>query len=437
VEDEAAHLAALMKVFAREGLEADGVASGEEAVRKVGERHYDLVITDLMMPGMNGLDLLRTLQSVSPETEVIVMTAFGTIERAVEAMKEGAYDFLTKPIKRAQVLKAARRALEKQALLAENRSLKAMLAEMSMKDEIIGHSPALRQAQTMLRQAANSEATVLLVGESGTGKELFARTLHNLSPRREGPFVAIDSTALPRSIVESELFGYEKGAFTGADRRKQGRLAVADKGTLFLDEVGELDIQIQAKLLRVLQEGELTPLAATRPLRVDVRVVAATHRDIEAAVESGDFREDLFYRLNVIKIDIPPLRDRREDIPLLCHHFLARFNEKNHRNLKGFTEDALAALQAYGWPGNVRQLANVIERAIVLSTDDLIGCDDLPDEVASTDPSPKTITIPLGTTLAEAERRIIRDTLNLADGNKRLAAQILGIATRTIYRKLP
>jgi two-component system response regulator HydG len=436
VEDEPAHLDVLVRVFEREGLAPERAASGEEALKVVQRHHVDLVLTDLVMPGMGGLDLLRTVRRVSPDTEVIVMSAHGTIELAVEAMKEGAYDFLTKPIKRAQVLKAARRALEKQVLLAENRSLRAQLAEMSLSRRIIGTSTAMRRAESLLRQVAPSEATVLLQGESGSGKELFARTLHDLSPRRDGPFVAIDCASLPRSIVESELFGYERGAFTGADRSRSGRIQAAHGGTLFLDEVAELDVDVQAKLLRVLQEGEITPLAATRPTRVDVRVVAASLRDLGAATRRGEFREDLYYRLNVITLHIPPLRDRKDDIPLLGQHFLDHFNEKNHKRIKGFTQDALDRMWAYEWPGNVRQLANVVERAVVLSADDVIDVDDLPDEVARAASTPRTLSLPVGITLEEAERRLIEATLAMTEGNKRQAAQILGIATRTIYRKL-
>ena len=436
VEDETGHLDALIKVFAREGLPADRASNAEEGLRQATSRHYDLILTDLIMPGMGGIDLLRALRTVSPDTEVIVMSAFGTIEIAVEAMREGAYDFITKPIKRAQVLKAARRALEKQALLAENRSLRAQLAEVTMGHQIVGSSEALRRAQSLIRQSAPTEATVLLQGESGTGKELFARTLHNLSARSKGPFVAIDCASLPASIVESELFGYERGAFTGADRAKQGRIQATDGGTLFLDEVAELDPEIQAKLLRVLQEGEVTPLAATAPTSVDVRVVAATHRNLKESVELGEFREDLFYRLNVIKIRIPNLRERKSDIPLLCQHFLARFNKKNTKSIKGFTQEALQALEAYDWPGNVRQLANVVERAVVLSHDDLVDVDDLAEDIAESKPTARTVSIPLGTPLEEAERILIQETLNLTGGNKRKAAQILGIAARTIYRKM-
>jgi len=436
VEDETGHLDALIKVFAREGLPADGASTAEEGLRKATSRHYDLILTDLIMPGMGGIDLLRALRTVSPDTEVIVMSAFGTIEIAVEAMREGAYDFITKPIKRAQVLKAARRALEKQALLAENRSLRAQLAEVTMGHEIVGSSEALRRAQSLIRQSAPTEATVLLQGESGTGKELFARTLHNLSARSKGPFVAIDCASLPASIVESELFGYERGAFTGADRAKQGRIQATDGGTLFLDEVGELDPEIQAKLLRVLQEGEVTPLAATKPTQVDVRVVAATHRNLKESVELGEFREDLYYRLNVITVRIPNLRERKSDIPLLCQHFLARFNKKNSKSIKGFTQEALQAFGAYDWPGNVRQLANVVERAVVLSHDDLVDVDDLAEDIAESKPTARSVSIPLGTPLEEAERILIQETLNLTGGNKRKAAQILGIAARTIYRKM-
>ena len=399
VEDETGHLDALIKVFAREGLPADGASTAEEGLRKATSRHYDLILTDLIMPGMGGIDLLRALRTVSPDTEVIVMSAFGTIEIAVEAMREGAYDFITKPIKRAQVLKAARRALEKQALLAENRSLRAQLAEVTMGHEIVGSSEALRRAQSLIRQSAPTEATVLLQGESGTGKELFARTLHNLSARSKGPFVAIDCASLPASIVESELFGYERGAFTGADRAKQGRIQATDGGTLFLDEVGELDPEIQAKLLRVLQEGEVTPLAATKPTQVDVRVVAATHRNLKESVELGEFREDLYYRLNVITVRIPNLRERKSDIPLLCQHFLARFNKKNSKSIKGFTQEALQAFGAYDWPGNVRQLANVVERAVVLSHDDLVDVDDLAEDIAESKPTARSVSIPLWTPL--------------------------------------
>jgi two-component system response regulator HydG len=436
VEDDASHLDVLVRVFARENLPVDTAPSGQAALAAAGGRYYDLIITDLIMPGMDGLELLRALRQLTPDTEVILMTAFGTIEKAVEAMREGAYDFITKPIKRAQLLKATTRALEKQALLAENRSLRAQLADMAVGQTIVGSSPSLGEALKLLRQSGPTEATVLLQGESGTGKELFARTLHSLSPRRDGPFVTIDCASLPSSIVESELFGYERGAFTGADRRRTGRIQAAHGGTLFLDEIGELGVDVQAKLLRVLQEGEVTPLAATAPVSVDVRVVAATHRDLHAAVQSGEFREDLFYRLNVITIPIPALRERRRDIPLLLQHFLARFNAKNGKNLRGFTSEVIEALSDYAWPGNVRQLANVVERAVVLSTDDLIGLDDLSPEVASSEPRRRTITIPLGSSLEAAERLIIDETLELTGGNKRQAAHILGIAPRTIYRKL-
>ena len=436
VEDEAGHLDVLTKVFARESLPTVGAATGEEALRLAGQQHFDVILTDLIMPGMSGIDLLQALGSVSPDSEVIVMSAFGTIEIAVEAMKEGAYDFITKPIKRAQILKAVRRALEKQALLAENRSLRAQLAEMGMGQSIIGNSEAIRQAQGLLRQSAPTEATVLLRGESGTGKELFARTLHDLSARRDRPFVAIDCASLPASIVESELFGYERGAFTGADKARKGRIQAADGGTLFLDEIGELDTDMQAKLLRLLQEGEITPLAANTPRKVSVRVVAATHRNLKAAIQAGEFREDLFYRLNVITVRVPALRERRSDIPLLCQHFLDRFNKKNHKQIKAFTNEALRLLGDFDWPGNVRQLANVVERAVVLSADDSVGKDDLPEEIATAEPSRRAISIPLGTSLEEAERRIIDETLELTGGNKRKAAQILGIAARTIYRKL-
>jgi two-component system, NtrC family, response regulator HydG len=443
VDDEIAHLRTLEKLFNKEGYRVLAAENGERALELLRVEVVDLVITDLVMPELDGMDLLRLVRTLQPEAEVILMTAFGTVERAVAGMKEGAYDFIAKPIKRASILKAAAQALERRQLLAENRQLKAQLAQLAASGQqterpIIGQSAALRQALDLVRQVARSEATVLLTGESGTGKELFARMIYELSERSKGPFVAVNCAALPESIMESELFGYERGAFTGANTRRVGRFEAADGGTLLLDEVGEINPRVQVKLLRVLQEGSFERLGSNSAVQVDVRVIAATNRDLEDEIRAGNFREDLFYRLNVVRIEIPPLRHRREDIPLLAEHFLQRFRQRDGRGVRGIAREAMEAMVAYPWPGNVRELENVIERAVVLDRDGVVGEDDLPEHVSKTpaDKPSGTLTLPLGSSLAEIEDIVLRETLKLAGGNKKLAAQILGITPRTIYRKL-
>jgi two-component system response regulator HydG len=436
VDDEVAHLKTLERLFVKEGYDVETAEGGQEALDLVRATPVNLVITDLMMPDLDGMDLLKLVRTLHPETEVILMTAFGTVERAVEGMKEGAYDFITKPIKRNTILKSARQALERQALVAENRELKAQLAELRNARSIVGQSPALRSALDLVTQVATSDVTVLLTGESGTGKELFARMVYERSDRADKPFVAVNCAALPESILESELFGYEKGAFTGAAQRKIGRFEAADGGTLFLDEIGELSPQVQVKLLRVLQEGEFERLGANLPTKVDLRIIAATNRDLEEEMRLGNFREDLYYRLNVVNISVPPLRDRREDVPLLAEHFLNLYREKNRREVLGFSSDALEALERYPFPGNVRELENVVERAVVLDKDGVVGVDDLPAPIVDNPADQRAISIPLGTSLEEIERRVIKETLQMTQGDKKLAAKLLGIATRTIYRKI-
>jgi two-component system response regulator HydG len=387
------------------------------------------------MPEMDGLDVLKAVQTLFPDTEVILMTAFGTVEKAVEAMRLGAYDFVTKPVKRAMLLKSARRALEHQALMMENRSLRAELAGLRTERSIVGNAPALREVMEMVRQAAPTRATVMLTGESGTGKELFARALHDLSDRRDGAFVAVNCAALPESILEAELFGTEKGAFTGATRR-EGRFEVADGGTLFLDEIGELTLAVQVKLLRVLEEDQVIRLGTSTPTPVDCRIVTATNKDLAEEIRAGRFRQDLFYRLNVLHLELPPLRARSDDIPLLAAHFLRRHSERNGKSIAGLTREAEDALRGYSWPGNVRELENTIERAVVLDRDGVVDCDDLPSSVVESGGERRTMTIRLGTPLEEIERSVIEETLRMTKGDKKLAAQLLGIATRTIYRKI-
>ena len=435
VDDEASNLASLEKIFQREGMRvftADGAKSALELVRR---HRVQVVLTDLMMPGTSGAELLRALKEVSPDTEVVLMTAYGTVETAVQAMRDGAYDFVEKPLKRMTIVKSVRKAAERHSLVAENRSLRQELKLLTNR-EIVGQSPALRRVLDVATQAAPSSATVLILGESGTGKELIARYIHSKSGRANGPFVAVNCAAIPESILEAELFGHERGAFTGAIAKREGRFARARGGTLFLDEIGELSPAVQVKILRVLQEGEYEPVGG-HTVKADARIVAATNRDLVSEVEAGRFREDLFYRLNVISVTAPPLRARREDIPLLADHFLGVYCTKNGRARLTVPSEVLHKLMDYSWPGNVRQLENVIERAAVLCRSELVGLSDLPDAVASAAPRlPSELTFSIGTPLSEVEQRMIRDTLSHTGGDKSLAAQLLGISTRTIYRKL-
>jgi two-component system response regulator HydG len=435
VDDEPSNLESLEKIFLREGMRVLLAPDAKRALELVRAHRVHVALTDLMMPGTTGLELLRAVKQVAPDVEVVLMTAYGSVETAVSAMRDGAYDFVEKPLKRASIVKSVRKAAERQKLVAENRSLKDEIKRLANR-EIIGSSPALRRVIDVATQAAPSQATVLVLGESGTGKELLARYIHERSARVRGPFVAVNCAAIPETILESELFGHEKGAFTGAVGRKEGRFAKAAGGTLFLDEIGELQASVQVKLLRVLQEGEYEPVGGNTQ-KADVRIVAATNRDLAAEVAAGRFREDLFYRLNVIAITAPPLRARREDIPLLVDHFLGSYCAKNGRPRLHPTRGAIERLLDYAWPGNVRELENVIERAVVLSRSDGLTESDLPDHIASATPSATTaLTFEIGTPLEEIELRVIRETLRHTKGDKSVAAQLLGISTRTIYRKL-
>ena len=414
---------------------------GREALDALRAHPYDVVLTDLIMPGdVDGMDILKTIRTLELSCPVILMTAFGTIETAVQAMKAGAYDFITKPIRKMQVTKTVERALETQRLRAENRELRAQLSRVTGADEIVGgQSTAMRQCLSRLHQAAPSTASILIQGESGTGKELFARAVHRLSLRAEAPFVAVNCAALPESILESELFGYEKGAFTGAFARKEGLLMAAHAGSLFLDEIADMSLPLQAKLLRVLQEGSFERVGGTTPIHVDFRLIAATNRDLREAVKSREFREDLYYRLQGITLSLPPLRSRGADILPLAQHFIRKYSAKNGKAEKPLSGQTLAVLEAQPWPGNVRELEKAVERAVILAN----GEELLPGDFFETPPLPPSaqeaskgeIRIPFGTTLEEVERLVMKETLRRTAGDKRLAAQILGIAARTIYRK--
>jgi two-component system response regulator HydG len=439
VDDDRANLDSVTRIFQHEGLATLTASDGEEGLALLRRPEVGVLVTDLMMPGLDGKALLRTARSMRPDVEVVLMTAYGTVEAAVSAMKDGAYDFITKPLKRHALVKTVLRALEHRALMAENETLKARLADLGAPGgrTLIGQSPAFRALMETLRQAGAAHATVLLVGESGTGKELAARALHELSPRASGPFVAVNCGAIPETLLEAELFGVEKGAFTGALARREGRFERAHGGTLFLDEVGELSLSAQVKLLRVLQEGEIERLGGSGPLAVDVRLVSATRRELPREVAENRFREDLYYRLNVVEVRIPPLSSRREDVPLLADHFLRRFAAKNAKPLRGFSPEALQALEDYAWPGNVRELEHAVERAVVLARGDILEVGDLPESVRT---GPRgaagQVVIPIGTPMEEVERRLIHETLRHTGGDKTMAARLLGIAARTIYRKL-
>lgn len=435
VDDEPSNLKSLERTFAREGFRVLTALSGQQALELIRKESVGVVLTDLAMPGMSGVDLLKGVKAIAPETEVVLMTAYGTVEAAVAAMKEGAYDFITKPLKRHNVVSTVRKALERQALVSENKVLRARLEGLG---SMVGTSPAFRSTMDLVRQAAPSEATVLLLGESGTGKELVARLIHSLSSRARGQFVAINCAAIPESILESELFGYEKGAFTGASTRKEGRIERAQDGTLFLDEIGELSPSVQVKLLRVLQEGEIERLGGSAPVKVDARILAATNKDLPELVEKGLFREDLYYRLNVIPIHLPPLRARREDIPLLTHHFLRLYSEKNKKHISGISPEALDLLGAWSWPGNVRELQHAIERAVVLTRREVLEPEDFEDKIrgARSRSAPEIVFRVGSSTMDELEHRVISETVRFTRGDKNLAAQLLGISLRTVYRKL-
>jgi two-component system response regulator HydG len=435
VEDDAESRAAMVKILDGAGYKTMQSENGQEGLDHVVGGGIDLVVTDMRLPVMDGLELLKRAKAVDQDIEVVLITGFGTVEVAVEAIKEGAYDFITKPIKKAQLLRAVEKAAEKQYLQRDNRELRSQLQQSGVR-RLIYASAEMREIARMVEQVAPSTATVLLTGESGTGKEVVADAIHSASPRRGKPMVKVSCAALPETLLEAELFGYEKGAFTGAAGRKEGRFELAAGGTLFLDEIGEISPGVQVKLLRVLQDGKFERLGGTRTIDADVRIITATNKNLQQEVDDKRFREDLFYRLNVINIRIPALRERKDDIHLLAMHFLKLYADKNQKNIDGFTEDALLALTSYDWPGNVRELENAIERAVVFTNGRQIPLSVLPHSVSAFMESRHSLTFKIGTPLKELERKAIEITLKHARGDKNMAARLLGIATRTIYRHL-
>lgn len=417
------------------GFEVEKANSAEDAL-KLADR-ADLVLTDLRLPGMDGLELLSRLRAQNSHAPVIVMTAFGTIENAVEAMKSGAADFLLKPFSLDHLLTVINKALEVRALRDENRQLREELGKKYTFNNIIGRSPLMQEIFATVSRVAPTRATVLLAGESGVGKDLIARAVHFHSPRRERPFVKINCTALPENLMESELFGYEKGAFTGANQSKPGKFEQADTGTVFLDEIGDVPASIQVKLLRVLQDREFERLGSNKTLHIDVRVIAATNQDLRAALEQGTFREDLYYRLNVVPIDIPPLRARKEDIPFLAEHFVKRQAPDCDSRVEEITDAAMKRLVEYHWPGNVRELQNVIERSLVLCPGTRLDAPDIKlEDNGRPRGQPSEGFLPEGMTLDQYEQDIIREALRRADGNKSHAARLLGLTRNALRYRL-
>ena len=411
-------------------------ATAEEGLELFKSEPADLVLTDLKMPGMDGIELLELLKQEDPSVEVLVITAHGTVENAVEAMRKGAFDYQTKPVRMDELRLVIERALKSQSLARENEELHKAVQERYGFDNIVGRSAAIEKIFQIVRQVAPTRATVMIQGESGTGKELIAKAIHYNSTRARKSFVPVNCGALSSSLLESELFGHEKGAFTDAQYAKQGRFEKADGGTIFLDEISETSPDFQVKLLRVLQEQSFERVGGTETIKVDVRVLAATNRDLEELVEEGKFREDLFYRLNVVNINLPPLRERAEDIPLLATAFLKELGEQNGKPDLRISAKAMAILQDYSWPGNVRQLRNVIEGMIVMSTGKELTPRNLPDKVREGAPSRGTISLKVGSTFEQIEREVIRATLVACKGNRAETARQLGIGRKTLYRKM-
>jgi len=434
VDDDSSNRVTLERIFTREGYTVHHAANGRDAIEQLRAELIDLVVTDLKMPGMSGIDLLKAARTLHPDMEVVVMTAYGTVETAVEAMKEGAYDFVAKPLKRIELVTTVRKALEKRSLRLENRQLRAQLSQLKER-EFIGNSDNIRNLMDEVEQIAPSDATVFLTGASGTGKGRLAHLLHDMSRRAIKPFITVNCSSLPEALLESELFGHEKGAFTGATQKKEGRFDLARGGTLFLDEITEMKPSIQVKLLRVLQEGEYERVGGTKTLLADVRVIAASNRNVEDEVASGSFRQDLFYRLNVIRLDLPTLAERSDDIPFLAQYFLRRFTRKNQKTIDGFTDEAMDALLSWSWPGNVRELENAVERAVVLCRAAAIGVEHLPQTMQKNRTGKQRITFDVGTPLKLVEKRMIEETLRYCNDDKTLAASLMGITARTIYRR--
>jgi len=441
VDDDEGHLSVVKTVIKSWGYDVEGADDGTKAVEKAKERPFDLIVMDVRMAEMSGIEALKVIKKYNPAIPILIMTAYSSVESAVEALKAGAYDYLTKPLDFDVLKLTLERALDHTSLRVENIELKKKLRSSHDLTNIVGKSQPMKDLNEMVAMVAPSEATALITGESGTGKELIARSIHYNSGRKEGPLVTVNCAALTETLLESELFGHEKGAFTGADRRREGRFMQANKGTIFLDEIGEMSSVMQAKLLRVIQDREIQRVGSDFTLKVDVRILAATNRDLQEDVSVGKFREDLYYRLNVVTLRVPPLKERVEDIPLLAQHFLERYARKNKKRIKGFTPLAMDMFLKYDWPGNVRELENAVERAVILGPGDYITEKELPLSITKAYPHAEEIDRPPTVSkepqsLEEAEKDAVLAALEASGGNKSETARVLGITRKTLHKKL-
>jgi two-component system response regulator HydG len=439
IDDEEFHAEAVAESLQRVGYDCVIATSGSAGAKKIENEDFDVILTDLRMPDTDGLAILRKAKEEAPDAEVVVITGHGDVKTAVEAIKQGAANYLSKPVDMAELRAIVDRAAERLRLARANRDLKRQLDEKFGFEGVVGNSPKMHKVIEVLKNIAPALATVLIQGETGTGKELVAKAIHTNSPRKNKPFVAMNCTALNENLLDDELFGHESGAFTGADRMRKGRFEYANGGTLFLDEVGDMPLPLQAKLLRVLDNGEVFRIGSNEPIRVNVRVLSATNRDLEAAVANGTFRQDLYFRVKVATVRLPPLRERREDIPLLAAHFIKTFNQQHSKHVTGIAEPVRRAMAVYEWPGNVRELRNTIESMLVQDRDGILGMDDLQEgdalrRLESTDNSVATPSNLVGRPLREIERYYVQRTLEMADDNREEAARLLGIGERTLYR---
>ncbi|MBI2088925.1 MAG: sigma-54-dependent Fis family transcriptional regulator [Deltaproteobacteria bacterium] len=428
----------LSELLSEEGHEVEVAHDGQSALQRYAETPFDLVITDLMMPGMKGTELVRRLREIDPEALALLITAFGSIESAVETMRAGAFNYLTKPFRTEEILLHVARAMEESSLRKEIRRLRKEIHGRYGPGNIVGKSPSMKRVFEAVMQISDTPANILIVGESGTGKELIARAVHYQSSRSHGPLIPVNCAAIPETLLESELFGYVRGAFTDAKKDRKGLFHEAQGGSLFLDEIGEIPLPLQAKLLRVIEDKEVRPLGANRTEKVDVRIIAASNRELGELASEGRFRQDLYYRLNVIRIELPPLRERFQDVPLFVEHFIQKYSDRSARKVTGISEEALAALMRYSWPGNVRELEHAIERAMLLGKGEQIAAMDLPPELLAQSDREVTLTEALSRrfTLKTLEQEYIKKVLQATGGNKTETAAILGVDRTTLYRKL-
>ncbi len=440
IDDEESQVQSLKTFLSKRGFKIITSNNGEDAIQKVKVNNIDITFTDYKMPGWDGLTTLKKIKEINPEIDVVVMTAFGTIENAVELMKAGAYDFLTKPIDLDQLESILMRLKERRNLISENKLLKNALTEKFKFDSIITKSLLMQDVLSTAARVAQAKTTVLIRGESGTGKELIAKAIHFTSNRKEKPFITVNVASLSENLIESELFGHEKGSFTGAINTRIGKFEEANGGTIFIDEVGDIPLSVQVKLLRTIQFGEFQRIGSNSLLFSDVRIIAATHRNLEEMIKNKEFREDLFYRLNVVTINLPPLRKRKDDIPILLNYFLEKYNKENNKSIKGFTKEAVDQLIKYDYPGNIRELENIVERAVVLSRDEYISKNELPINFNQNNSNkvfdPYNLDDNYETKMKEFEKAMINEALSRTNGNKSAAARILGISERHLRSRL-